>query len=54
MDADLWILFAEHSDLHNVPRMRSRMRRYPEQKNMRLLRKCDEEDALIRSRYLPA
>jgi glycosyltransferase involved in cell wall biosynthesis len=53
LDADLWIRFAEHTELHHVPRMWSRMRRYPEQKNMRLRSKSDEERALIRSRYLP-
>jgi hypothetical protein len=29
------------------------MRYYPEQKNRRLRTKSDEEDGLIRSRYLP-
>jgi hypothetical protein len=29
------------------------MRYYPEQKNRRLRAKSDEEDGLIRSRYLP-
>lgn len=53
MDADLWIRFAEHAALRHVPRMWSRMRRYPEQKNMRLRDKSDVEDALIRDRYLP-
>jgi glycosyltransferase involved in cell wall biosynthesis len=53
MDADLWIRFAERTDLHHVPRAWSRMRYYPEQKNLRLRAKSDEEDAMIRSRYLP-
>jgi glycosyltransferase involved in cell wall biosynthesis len=53
MDADLWIRFAERTTLHHVPRAWSRMRYYPEQKNLRLRDKSDEEDALIRSRYLP-
>jgi glycosyltransferase involved in cell wall biosynthesis len=53
MDGDLWIRFAERTELHHVPRAWSRMRYYPEQKNLRLRAKSDEEDALIRSRYLP-
>ena len=53
MDADLWIRFAEHTTLHHVPRMWSRFRIYPEQKNQSLRDRSDEEDALIRSRYLP-
>jgi len=53
MDADLWIRFAERATPHHVPRAWSRMRYYPEQKNLRLRDESDEEDALIRSRYLP-
>jgi glycosyltransferase involved in cell wall biosynthesis len=52
MDADLWIRFAEHTDLHHVPRVWSQFRVYPDQKNQRLRTKSDAEDALIRSRYL--
>lgn len=53
MDADLWIRFAEHTTPHHVRRVWSRMRYYPEQKNVRLRAASDEEDALMRSRYLP-
>jgi glycosyltransferase involved in cell wall biosynthesis len=53
MDADLWIRFAEFTALHHVPRLWSRGRYYPEQKNLRLRARSDAEDALIRSRYLP-
>lgn len=53
MDADLWIRFAEHAEPHHVPRRWSRMRYYPEQKNLRLRDDSNKEDALIRSRYLP-
>ena len=53
MDADLWSRFAEHTALHHVPLAWSRMRYYPEQKNRRLRTKSDEEDRVIRSRYLP-
>jgi len=53
MDADLWIRFAERATPHHVPRAWSRMRYYPEQKNLRLRDKSNEEDVLIRSRYLP-
>ena len=53
MDADLWSRFAEDTALHHVPRVWSRMPYYLEQKNRRLRTKADEEDGLIRSRYLP-
>jgi glycosyltransferase involved in cell wall biosynthesis len=53
MDADLWARFAEHADIHHVPRSWSRMRRYAEQKNSRLRDQSNHEDALIRARYLP-
>ncbi|MBA3701498.1 MAG: glycosyltransferase [Rubrobacteraceae bacterium] len=53
MDADLWSRFAEHTALHHVPLAWSRMRYYPEQKNRRLRTKSNQEDGLIRSRYLP-
>ncbi len=53
MDADLWSRFAEDTALHHVPRAWSRMPYYLEQKNRRLRTKADEEDGLIRSRYLP-
>jgi glycosyltransferase involved in cell wall biosynthesis len=52
MDGDLWARFAEHTTPHHIPRAWSRMRYYPEQKNVRLRATSDEEDALIRSRYL--
>src|SRR5829696_9746489 len=52
MDADLWARFAERTGLHHVRRAWSRMRYYPEQKKLRLRASSDEEDALIRSRYL--
>lgn len=53
MDADLWARFAERARLHHVPRPWSRMRYYPEQKNLRLRDRSNEEDAAIRARYLP-
>jgi glycosyltransferase involved in cell wall biosynthesis len=53
MDADLWARFAELTVLHHVPRIWSRFRFYPEQKNVRLRAISNEEDAQIRSRYLP-
>ena len=53
MDADLWAKFAEHTEPRHVPRQWSRMRRYPEQKNSRLRKDSDREDARIRARYLP-
>ncbi len=45
--------FAEYAELHHVPRMWSRLRDYPEQKNRRLRNKSDVEGALIEGRYLP-
>ncbi|MGH3145251.1 MAG: glycosyltransferase family 2 protein [Rubrobacter sp.] len=53
MDADLWSRFAERTKLHHVPLAWSRMRYYPEQKNLRLRSVSDEEDLVLRSRYLP-
>lgn len=52
MDADLWIRFAERTRPVHVRRVWSRMRLYPEQKNQRLRAKSDEEDQVIRERYL--
>ncbi len=53
MDADLWFRFAEFTELHHVPRMWSRLRDYPEQKNRRLRSAFNAEGALIEGRYLP-
>jgi glycosyltransferase involved in cell wall biosynthesis len=53
MDADLWARFAERTTLHHVPRVWSRIRYHPDEKTSRLRAKSIEEDALIRSRYLP-
>ena len=53
MDADLWIRFADVTRLHHVPRIWSRMRFYPEQKNQRLRGESNREDQVIRSRYMP-
>lgn len=53
MDADLWIRFAEFTGLYHVPRVWSRMRDYPEQKNVRLRDKSNAEGTLIENRYLP-
>lgn len=52
MDADLWIRFSDVTKIHHVRRQWSRMRFYPEQKNQRLRQKSDQEDKVIRSRYL--
>ena len=53
MDADLWIRFADVTLIHHVPRVWSRMRFYPEQKNQRLRGESNREDQLIRNRYVP-
>jgi glycosyltransferase involved in cell wall biosynthesis len=53
MDADLWARFAEHTTLHHVPRVWSRIRYHPDEKTSRLRARSIEEDDLIRRRYLP-
>ena len=53
MDADLFARFAERTTPHHVPGVWSRFRYHPEAKTFRLRAKMLEEDALIRSRYLP-
>jgi glycosyltransferase involved in cell wall biosynthesis len=53
MDFYLWARFTELTTLHHVPRVWSRFRYHPEAKTFRLRAKMLEEDALIRSRYLP-
>jgi glycosyltransferase involved in cell wall biosynthesis len=52
MDADLWIRFAMETEIHHVPRLWSRMRHYPEQKNRRLRDISNEEGKQIHRRYL--
>lgn len=52
MDADLWIRFAEVTEIRHVRRRWSRMRHYPEQKNRRLRALSDREDGAIRQRYV--
>jgi glycosyltransferase involved in cell wall biosynthesis len=54
MDADLWMRFAEVTELHHVSRPWSRMRFYPEQKTRLLRGHGDTEDWLIRHRYVAA
>ncbi len=51
MDADLFIRFAEVAPICHVPRIWSRMRLYPEQKNQRLRAQSNQEDLIIRRRY---
>lgn len=50
MDSDLWIRFAERTVPRHIPRLWSRMRSYPEQKNVRLRAESDVEDERIRRR----
>ncbi|MGC8876987.1 glycosyltransferase family 2 protein [Thermus sp.] len=52
MDADLWIRFSERTRPVHVRRIWSRMRLYPEQKNQRLRAVSNQEDEIIRKRYL--
>lgn len=51
MDADLWIRMADIGRIEHVRRLWSMMRYYPEQKNVRLRERSDQEDLRIRSRY---
>jgi len=51
MDADLWIRMADVGQIQHVRRLWSKMRFYPEQKNVRLRDRSDQEDLLIRRRY---
>jgi glycosyltransferase involved in cell wall biosynthesis len=52
MDADLWIRFAHVTQIHQVPRLWSRMRSYPEQKNQRFRTVSNREGQEIHRRYL--
>ena len=52
MDADLFIRFADVTQIHHVRRPWSRMRVYPEQKNQELRPQSNLEDEMIRARYL--
>ena len=51
MDADLFIRFAHAGRISHVRRQWSKMRFYPEQKNIRLRDISDAEDKRIRARY---
>jgi glycosyltransferase involved in cell wall biosynthesis len=50
-DADMWMRFSDHGTIKHVARQWSRMRRYSEQKTMRLRELTIREDMLVRSRY---
>jgi len=52
MDADLWARISEVGRIHHARRTWSKMRFYPEQKNVRLRERSDQEDIMIRSRYI--
>ena len=51
MDGDLWIRMSKVGRINHVRRFWSKMRYYPEQKNVRLRARSDEEDLRIRCRY---
>ena len=51
MDADLWIRMADITRIKHMRRLWSKMRFYPEQKNVRLRDRSNEEDLRIRRRY---
>ncbi len=52
MDADLFARFSERTRPRHVRRLWSQMRFYPDQKNVRLRSRSDQEDDLIRRRYV--
>jgi glycosyltransferase involved in cell wall biosynthesis len=52
MDADLWLRFAEVTELHHARKTWSRMRLHPEQKTQRLLAARRVEAKCLRQRYL--
>lgn len=52
MDTDLFARFSERTEPRHVARYWSRMRAHADQKNVRLRGRSDEEDDLIRRRYL--
>lgn len=51
-DADFWIRLADITPLHHVPRIWSRMRLYPEQRNQKFRALSDHEDLCIRRTYI--
>ena len=51
MDADLWIRIADVGRIGHVRRFWSKMRFYPEQKNISLRAQSNEEDLRLRRRY---
>ena len=51
MDTDLFARFSDRTKPAHVPRLWSRMRAHPEQKNVRLRARSDREDDVIRRRY---
>lgn len=52
MDADLWMRFADVTRPRHIRRVWSRMRAYPEQKNVRLRERSDVEGMTIVRRYV--
>lgn len=52
LDSDLWAKFATVTRPRHIPRVLSRMRFYPEQKNQRLRADSNREDWIIRQRYV--
>ncbi|MBI4890231.1 MAG: glycosyltransferase [Acidobacteria bacterium] len=51
-DADLWIRFADVTELHHMRRVLSRMRLYSEQRNQKYRSISDAEDLRMRRRYI--
>ncbi|MBI4874643.1 MAG: glycosyltransferase [Acidobacteria bacterium] len=54
MDADLWSRFADVTPLVHVPRLWSRMRLYPQQRNQRFRARSNHEDLMVRRRWIGA
>ena len=53
MDADLWFRFSDVSKIHHSRRLWSKMRLYPEQKNLRLRAESNVEGEILVNRYYP-
>lgn len=51
MDSDLWIKFSQYCKINKIEKYLSRLRLYPEQKNVRLRDESNKEDIIIRKMY---
>lgn len=51
MDADLWIKFAQNHKIKKINNYISRLRLYPDQKNVKFREESNKEDIMIRKKY---